>query len=322
MLDNLSGSSESEVVAKMQAARSEQHQTSAPLASTDEAGDDPQGGEESQADLFEGSDEEVLEESEPEEIGESDEAVETYRVKASGEELDVTLDQLIENFEKGHDYYKKTSKLADERKAFEAENAQKLAEVEAERQKLQATISSLSELVKTGEQSIDWDELRDTDPSEYLRQRELQDKREKALTQAISDQQQQIEQRRAELTKSESQKLLQVMGDAWKDPEVRDKDIESMYNYAFSLGFTQDDVSKILDHRFYRMAYHAAKYEEMQKVGDVVKKQIKAAPKTVKSKQPVKRANQDVAAAKKKLQTSGGRSTDDIVALMKAKRNR
>ena len=42
-------------------------------------------------------------------------------MKAAGEEREVTLQELIEGYQKGTDYHKKTNQLAEQRKAVEAE---------------------------------------------------------------------------------------------------------------------------------------------------------------------------------------------------------
>ena len=317
MLDNLQGSSlsESEVVERLQSKRTGEEQASAPVEATDDI-----------AEEVEAVEEEVVEShgdfEQEEEIESEEEAIETYRIKASGEELDVTFDQLVENFEKGQDYYKKTSKLAEERKAFEAEQAQLKQAVEAERQQYAAMAKQLSELVTSSEQEIDWDELRETDPSEYLRQKELIESRKQAVSEAQAKMQAETSQRRQEMLNSESQKLLAVMGDQWKDPEARQKDIESMYEYAYANGITKEEAANILDHRFWVVLHKAMKFDKVKESSETVKKQVKAAPKTVKSKRPIQRTKQDEIEARKRLRSSGGKSQDDVVALLKAKRNR
>jgi len=316
MLDNLEGSSlsESDVVERLQARRTSEEQDSAPIESTDEAEE------------VEAVEEEIVEadgDIEQEEVSDSEEeAVETYRVKASGEELDVTIDELVENFEKGQDYYKKTSKLADERKAWETEKAQIMQTVEVEKQNYVSMVQQLNELVKTQEQDIDWDDLRETDPSEYLRQKELVESRKKAVSDAQLKMKAEVQKQRQEQLASESQKLLTVMGDKWKDPEVRQKDIESMYEYAYASGITQEEASNITDHRFWVILHKAMKSDKLDESVEVVRKQVKSAPKTVKSKKPIKRTSQEADKARQRLKASGGKSNDDVVAIMKAKRNR
>jgi len=44
-----------------------------------------------------------------------------YRVKVSGEEVEVTLDELLNGYSRTADYQKKTQSLAEQRKAVEAE---------------------------------------------------------------------------------------------------------------------------------------------------------------------------------------------------------
>ncbi len=54
---------------------------------------------------------------------ESDEPKPRYKVKASGEEVEVELDELIKGYQQGTDYTKKSQALAEQRKAIEAERS-------------------------------------------------------------------------------------------------------------------------------------------------------------------------------------------------------
>jgi hypothetical protein len=54
---------------------------------------------------------------------EEEELPQTFKVKAAGEEKDVTLDDLIKGYQLGADYTKKTTEVAEQRKAVEAERA-------------------------------------------------------------------------------------------------------------------------------------------------------------------------------------------------------
>ena len=59
------------------------------------------------------------------EVVEQQEVEETprYRVKAAGEEREVSLDDLIKSYQLGTDYTQKTQALAEQRKAIESEKA-------------------------------------------------------------------------------------------------------------------------------------------------------------------------------------------------------
>lgn len=320
MLDNLTGSglSESEVVAKMQAARSGEDQPSEPIESTDET--DGEGEPEPIAE----QEQEVADDAgeyESEEVEEDSDPSELYTVKVDGEEREVSLDDLLNNYSKGEDYTKKTMKIADERKAFEAESAQFVQQVEAEKQRFAQMTQQLQQVI--GEQEKDqeyWAELRDTDPSEYLRQRDALDDKKKALEEAQKQQaeeyQKAMQQRRANEVKS----LLDSVGSDWDSDKDRDADLVKMAAYTESMGMSKQEADQVLDHRFWLMVRDAMRYRELKNVGDVAKKQIKQAPKTVKSKRPVKRVNQLQTDARDRLRKSGGKDEASAVALLKSRR--
>lgn len=320
MLDNLTGSSlnESEVVQKMQAARSGEGQESEPNeAPTDETVES----NDSEPELLEEVESEGSE-IESEDNSEEEEEPELYAVKVDGEERQVSFDDLLSNYSKGEDYTKKTTAVAEDRKAFDAEKAQATQLLETEKAKVSAMTQRLEKVINEQEQKIDWDELRDTDPSEYLRQKEIQEMRVKELNAVQSQATEEAEKRRSETLQTESQKLLSVMGDEWKDPDARQKDLEGMYGYVYSRGISQDEASSVLDHRFWLIVRDAMKYQDLQKTGSAVKKQVKAAPKTVKSGKPVQRKQQAEQEAREKLRKSGGKDANSVVAMLKAKRNR
>ena len=85
--------------------------------------------EETDEETLEEEVDEESEEDEPDDTEEEDEDSDeveveerkTYRVKAGGEEKDVTLEELVTGYQKGDDYTKKSQALAEQRKAVEAE---------------------------------------------------------------------------------------------------------------------------------------------------------------------------------------------------------
>lgn len=316
MLDNLDGSSGeiSDAVSKLQEARSGEGQESEQNLPTDETVVD------GAQDASEGYEEEG-EVVELEDSSEGyDEEPELFTVKVGGKEREVSFDQLLENYSKGEDYTNKTMSLADERKALEAERASHAKVLEAEKEKVTAAMQKLSGLIEEQDKAIDWEELRDTDPSEYLRQKEIQQSRKQALDEARSEEAKALEGRRNEAIATESKRLLDAVGDEWKDEKVRGKEIQDIYSYIENRGITEAEFPNIIDHRFWVIARDAMKYQQLQKTGSAVKKQVKNAPKTVKSGRPGKRIQREVDNAKASLRKSGG--VDDAVALLRSKRNK
>src|SRR6056300_580809 len=99
------------------------------LSAGEESTDQP---ETVEAEATEESEEEVVDDESMEAQDEGDEEVEyeeeelveenpTYTVKAAGEEKQVTLDELMQGYQLGADYTKKTQEVAEQRKAIEAE---------------------------------------------------------------------------------------------------------------------------------------------------------------------------------------------------------
>ena len=152
------------------------------MLDAEESNDKPEvENEEVATEAVEETDEEALEEEvdeesedEPEDTYEDDESEEveveerkTYRVKASGEEKDVTLDELVSGYQKSTDYTQKSQTLAEERKKVEAhaqeiQNAMRTREAYA--QKLSQVEQYLTSQAKPGE---NLEELKENDPIQY-----------------------------------------------------------------------------------------------------------------------------------------------------------
>jgi hypothetical protein len=84
---------------------------------------------EEEAEAEETEEVEEVEEVEAEEVEDSQEEEETeedtpqtYTVKAAGQDKEVTIDELVTNYQLGADYTKKTQEIADQRKEIETES--------------------------------------------------------------------------------------------------------------------------------------------------------------------------------------------------------
>ena len=121
---------------------------------------------------------------------ESEESEEEQRfvVKAAGEEREVTLQELIEGYQKGTDYHKKTNQLAEQRKAVEAEKSaieQAKQARDAYSQRLQAMDNFLNQQMR-GE---DIESLKDVDPIAYAVKVAERTQQEKQIQQIRAEQQ-------------------------------------------------------------------------------------------------------------------------------------
>jgi hypothetical protein len=222
-----------------------------------------------------------------------------YKVKASGEEVEVELDELIKGYQQGTDYTKKSQALAEQRKAIEAERGH-LEQVKQERQAYAQKLQALDSFLTQQNQGVDLDVLKETDPIGYAVAVAEQSQREKQLAVVRNEQQRIAQQQQAEQQASlqnhlrqESEKLVSLIpelatpqGDAVRK-QIRD--------YAKSVGWSDQELSSVYDSRAVHTLYKAMKYEQLQKSKPELNKKLQSAPKMMRSgsSAPVTRNSQD-----------------------------
>ncbi len=125
------------------------------LSLMEEPSDSPEQLEETEQEEVEAEDSEEYEESEePEEEIEEVEESPRYRVKAAGEEKEVTIDELIKNYQLGADYTKKTTEVAEQRRALETEKAA-IAEAKQLREQYAQRLQVLENFLNVPEEDIE-----------------------------------------------------------------------------------------------------------------------------------------------------------------------
>jgi hypothetical protein len=258
--------------------------------------------QEEQVEAVEESTEEVVEEStdeveestdEVEEVEESEEEEfdnPTYLVKASGEEREVTLDELIKSYQLGSDYTKKTQEVAEQRKAVEAERAA-VEEAKQVRDTYSQRLQSLEFMLQqqNTETPEDMQKLKENDPIGYaVKIAEIAENKEKLAAIRIEQdriaQQQQVEysNQLRQRVSEEAQKLSQVLpefSDKTKGEQIRSE----IRTYGKAAGFTDEELSQVYDHRHVLVLYKAAQYDKLQKSKPQITKKVAEAPKMVKS---------------------------------------
>ena len=210
-----------------------------------------------------------------------------YKVKASGEEVEVELDELIKGYQQGADYTKKSQALAEQRKAIEAER-QHLEYVKQERQAYAQKLQALDSFLSQQDQGVNLEYLKETDPIGYAVAVADQNQREKQLAVVRNEQQRLAQQQQSEHHASlqnhlrqESEKLTSLIpelataqGDAVRK-QIRD--------YAKSVGWSDQELGQLYDSRAVVTLYNGMKYAQLQKSKPEVNKKLQAAPKMMRS---------------------------------------
>lgn len=214
-----------------------------------------------------------------------------YEFKSMGKKVRVSEGQLIKNWQLSQKTERELESIANERKGvFDEAKQKELKTVQALAKDYEAKVAKLAELVSESEKTEEyWEELRDTDPSEYLRQKEIEQKRKDALKAAKEEQAQSKAAQRQQLTYQESQKMLEVIGDDWKDPEVRDKEFSEMQDTMMAYAITAEEMQHLLDHRVWVMCRDAMRWRKAQEKASQIKP-VRKVPKTTKSSASPKKA--------------------------------
>lgn len=252
-----------------------------------------------------------------EEAVEQEEEVEElprYRVKVSGEEVEVTLDELLNGYSRTADYQKKTQSLAEQRKAVEAERV-KIEEAAKTRETYSQRLQVIEQLLQQQNQTEDLSSLKSEDPVAYAIAMAEKVEREKQL-QAVQAERQRVQQeqmahQQAQLQKhiqGEQAKLMEAIPEFKDDvkAEVVRRDIR---NYAKSIGFTDQELSQVYDSRAVLALYKAAQYDKLMANKGAATKKVAVAPKTIRpgTSNPQSSENEAVKKERARLRQSGNK---------------
>jgi len=292
--------------------------------STEETQDEPleEDALEEETEVEEESDEEQLDENEEEETEE------VYSVKVDGEEMEVSLDELVNGYSRQSDYTRKTQELASQRDQMaqmQQQWATEISEAQAERQQYIEALGQFVHQSMAGlEQyaTINWEQLREDDPIAFVTKKEEFRDAQERVRQAQAQQEYEHQKQNEEIGKvrkmavQEEYKRLTEAVPEWNDPEKRTKLASDLSSYAIQQGFTQQELKELIDHRSLIVLMKASKYDALQK-SDVKAKKLKNKPKVVRSgKGGVKKADKDRSkriASMKRLKESG--HVNDSVSL-------
>lgn len=204
-----------------------------------------------------------------------------YEFKSMGKKVRVNTETLINSFQADQKLNVELENLAKAKKGeFDGVKASELESLRNESIKLQELSGKLESLITETDEKIDWDELREVDPSEYLKQKELQQSRKDALASSNQEMQAKAQERQRNVQLSEAQKLKGLIPE-WSDHEVMLKDHGEMRDHLSEMGFSQSEVDVLNDHRFWMMVKNS---KELSQIKSKQVKEVKKLPTSTKSK--------------------------------------
>ena len=258
-----------------------------------------------------------------EEQSEEQEKPSTFRVKAAGEEREVTLEELIEGYQLGADYTKKTQSLSEQRKAVEAERA-KIEEAAKLRDQYAQRLSMMEKILQQQNKGENLEVLKETDPIGYavkvaeMAQRDKQLQVLQAEQRRIAEQQQAEQATRLQGHIAEESRKLATAIPGYADPKQGDQIRKDIREYAKSIGWSDQELAQIYDSRAVLSLYQGMQYAKLQSNKPQVTKKVNEAPKTLKSgvSQP---RNQEAESQKKVMAQlkKSGKVTDAALAFQR-----
>jgi hypothetical protein len=217
------------------------------------------------------------EEAEPEGDDEGEEApVATedprFTVRVDGEDVEVTLAELQAGYSRTASWTRKSQKLAKERQEFERVSAEVSQEREGYRQKLYELEAQLQATLP--------DKPSTDDPQAWIRHHEKQQELAAVQTERANLENKMradYERQKQEHLQHQASMLLEALPE-WEDAAVADKERNDIVTYAMRMGFTEEDIENIEDHRVILLFKKALERDSMDAVKTKVKEKTKKAP--------------------------------------------
>lgn len=244
----------------------------------------------------------------------------TFSVRVDGTEQKVTLDELLNGYQRTADYTRKTQAIAEQRKQAEAE----LAAARVERQRYAETLRQLEAQLAQTQPEPDWNKLYAEDPLEYVRQKDAwRDRRERAQAlqgeQARLAQLQQAEQRALleQHLAVERQRLVEAIPQ-WRDEQTAAKEREAIVTWAKRAGFSDQEIAQSYDHRAVNVLRKAMLYDELMGKNLADKQTPKPAPAMARPGMPPSKNETSSKARREALSrlSKSGRIEDAVDFLM------
>ena len=259
------------------------------------------------------ADDETEEEGEQYDEESEEEEVAVYLAKVDGEEVEVTVDDLLKSYQLEQTAQKRLRDVAEDRKKVSSEAQQ----VEAERKYYAENLALLQDALKQyqtgGKTDAEWQELYQRDPIAYMKAKE--DARDQELRiQTLQQEQLAVQQRQIE---AEQVKLLERIPEG-KDSEDARRERSNIVTYAKRFGFSEQEIAATNDSRVVDLLRRAYLYDALQSRKPTATKKVKKAPKMVKSGKPKGKVDTKAIAKKKAFEqlAKSGRKEDAISYLL------
>ena len=217
----------------------------------------------------------VEEEASEDENAIEEQETDLHQVIVNGEKIDVDLEELKAGYQKDADYRRKTEELAIEKRELKAEEERLNKQYSTKMEDLNSLVATLNAEINNDMNSKELDALWEEDPTEAAKVDRRIQKRKNTIQEAQQKLREHQQSQFQELLREEQRKLH------LKHPEIADPikgaTVKSnILNYLSSKGFSNEDVSRIVDSRYYDVIIDGMNFNKSKSVKPgLVSKKVK-----------------------------------------------
>ena len=210
------------------------------------------------------------------------ETPELHRVKVSGQELEVSLDELKAGYSRDSDYRQKTHTLGMEKRDLETQKSSLRQTYDTRLNELNDLISTANQFVEQKQGGQDLAKLYQEDPTEAARL-DFQLRQEKQHIESLKATAREAQNRQYETYLETQKELAATKIPEFSDPNKADSFKLNMRNTLRDYGFNDQEIGSLADHRFLMVAKDAMSFKSQKDKRPIVSKKVANAPKVLKA---------------------------------------
>lgn len=205
-------------------------------------------------------------------------------IKVDGKASQVKLADVLKSYQQESHFTQKSQALADQQRAFEAQQQQKSQALESQLGQAKALGDLAHQQLLAEFQGVDWNKMRAEDPARWaVANQDFQNRAnaiQNHLTQVQAQQQQLAQQSQAQIAQAlpkEREKMLDAVPE-WRDQTKFQAARTELSSYARNRGFSDAEISNIFDHRIMLVLHDASRFAQLQAKGSSAVQRVRAAP--------------------------------------------
>jgi len=207
---------------------------------------------------------------------------ELHRIKVSGQELEVTLDELKAGYSRDSDYRQKTHTLGLEKKDLESEKGSLRQTYDSRLSELNDMISTADSFIRQQQGSKDLQKLYDEDPTSAARL-DYQLREQKRQIDGMKSKANDAYQKQYSEYLDAQRQLAAATIPEYSDPNKTDQFKTNMRTTLRGYGFNDGEIGSLADHRFLMVIKDAMSYKSVKDKRPIAQKKVANAPRVVKA---------------------------------------